>query len=281
LSKASSLGDDSRFENVHEQLNSRLKAIRDSWQDSNLRRNLQGLPKPSFSGSRIDLSVPWDSSKEYRKSLVANGSSSAEIISGSERSNIDKGMQNVPNTVHPLFTQALQDLEGDIVVLGGYRGSILREAQAPHRRVWLPLLKAGLNLKKVDLEVDFDDDGRATNTVIPGGMLTHIGPVDISRRLLKRLRGCENARNGRLRVHEYGYDWRLSPQRLSRQLVSFLEKLPSNHCETSVHKRGATVIAHSLGGLITRWAVNSRPELFAGVVYAGVPQTCVNILGCA
>jgi hypothetical protein len=34
-----------------------------------------------------------------------------------------------------------------------------------------------------------------------------------------------------------------------------------------------------LGGLITRWAVNFRPDLFAGVVYAGVPQTCVNILG--
>lgn len=44
-------------------------------------------------------------------------------------------------------------------------------------------------------------------------------------------------------------------------------------------ERGATVIAHSLGGLITRHAVNRRPELFKGVVYAGVPNTCVNILG--
>lgn len=44
-------------------------------------------------------------------------------------------------------------------------------------------------------------------------------------------------------------------------------------------QRGATVIAHSLGGLITRHAVNKRPELFRGVVYAGVPTTCVNILG--
>lgn len=39
------------------------------------------------------------------------------------------------------------------------------------------------------------------------------------------------------------------------------------------------MVAHSLGGLITRHAVNQRPELFRGVVYAGVPHTCVNILG--
>lgn len=39
------------------------------------------------------------------------------------------------------------------------------------------------------------------------------------------------------------------------------------------------VIAHSLGGLIARHAVNQRPELFSGVLYAGVPQSCVNILG--
>ena len=44
-------------------------------------------------------------------------------------------------------------------------------------------------------------------------------------------------------------------------------------------QRGATVIAHSLGGMITRHAVNQRPDLFKGVVYAGVPNTCVNILG--
>lgn len=34
-----------------------------------------------------------------------------------------------------------------------------------------------------------------------------------------------------------------------------------------------------MGGLITRHAVNQRPELFRGVVFAGVPQHCVNILG--
>lgn len=181
---------------------------------------------------------------------------------------------------HPNFTEALEHLEGDLVVLGGYRGSILRSAEPPHRQLWVPV-KVGLNLRKVDLEVPISEDGneRARDTVIPGGMLTHIGPVDISRRLFKRLRASENGRSGKLRLHDYGYDWRLDPTHLSKQLIAYLETLPDNRPEPGKPRKGATVIAHSLGGLITRHAVNQRPDLFSGVVYAGVPKTCVNILG--
>jgi hypothetical protein len=80
-------------------------------------------------------------------------------------------------------------------------------------------------------------------------------------------------------VFDFGYDWRLNPNLLSRKLIQFLESLDCNKPGVAPAQRGATVLAHSLGGLITRHAVNHRPELFAGVVYAGVPQTCVNILG--
>ena len=103
-------------------------------------------------------------------------------------------------------------------------------------------------------------------------MLKNIGPVDISKRLFKKLRDCENARNGKLRVHDYGYDWRLSGHRLSRRLISFLEALPCNQPNVPKEKRGAWVISHSLGGVITRHAVNQRPELFAGVLFAGTPS---------
>lgn len=66
---------------------------------------------------------------------------------------------------------------------------------------------------------------------------------------------------------------------MSRKLIDFLKSLPSNQADVPAPERGATIIAHSLGGLITRHAVNKHPELFGGVVYAGVPTTCVNILG--
>jgi pimeloyl-ACP methyl ester carboxylesterase len=143
-------------------------------------------------------------------------------------------------------------------------------------------MKVGLNLRKVDLEVGLtpEDEERMEETIIPSGVLSHVGPVDVCRRLMKRLRKSENARRGEMRVHDYGYDWRLSPELLSRRLISFLESLPCNQEPAPGQpRRGATVIAHSLGGLITRHAVNERPDLFAGVVYAGVPQHCVNILG--
>ncbi|KIW04787.1 uncharacterized protein PV09_03975 [Verruconis gallopava] len=299
LSKASSLGDDTRFEHIHEQVNSRLKAIRDSWQDSNLRRNLPTLPKPplGFSSSRTDLGSqqegsrssnswmrlnllpsPYDSTRDLHTSFEKHDAHKPSLIPS--KSPKIAGMSSANAAAHPNFTEALCNLTGDIVVLGGYRGSILREAHPPHRRLWVPL-KVGFNLRKVDLEVGFDDEDeeQVTKKIIPDGMLTHIGPVDISRRLLKRLRASENTQKGSLRVHNYGYDWRLSPHRLSKQFIEFLETLPCNSPGTPPEKRGATVIAHSFGGLMTRHAVNARPELFNGVVYAGVPETCVNILG--
>ncbi|OQO05864.1 hypothetical protein B0A48_09959 [Cryoendolithus antarcticus] len=281
LSRVSSLGDDSRFENVSDQVNSRLKAIRDSLQDSSIK-----LPSmPSIAGLRADFLRDRADSNAQDRSLPSDGSTSRPqpvdpFTRQPYRSAKEIVSDSKPEAMHPNFNRALSHLEGDVVVLGGYRGSILRSAQAPHRQLWVPI-KVGLNIRKVDLEVGLnpEDDELATQKVIPGGMLTHIGPVDISRRLLKRLRRCENALNGKLRVHEYGYDWRLDPNHLSRQLQQFLWNLDCNHSNAPAGSRGATVIAHSLGGLITRHAINQQPSLVNGVVFAGVPKTCVNILG--
>ncbi|KAK4545352.1 hypothetical protein LTR36_003532 [Oleoguttula mirabilis] len=283
LSRVSSLGDDSRFDHVQDQVNSRIQALRDSWQDSNIK--LPSLPSvPSFNLASFTPDFLRDRSGSYsRKHSTDRPEKSTDPMTGQPYRSAKAAAADLAAnkaTPHPQFNRALEQLEGDIVVLGGYRGSILRSAEPPHRQLWVPV-KVGLNLRKVDLEVGIEADGdeRATERIIPGGMLTHIGPVDISRRLFKRLRVCENARLGKLRVHDYGYDWRLDPGYLSGQLIAFLESLPCNKPGVARHKRGALVVAHSLGGLITRHAVNQRPDLFSGVVYAGVPNTCVNILG--
>lgn len=184
------------------------------------------------------------------------------------------------NGATSVLDAVLEHLTGDVVILGGYRGSVLRSAQPPHRQLWVPV-KLGLNMRKVNLEVGLDpeDEDNMEHHIFASGMLQNIGPVDVSKRLFKKLRECENAKTGRLRVHDFGYDWRLSPHRLSRRLISFLDRLPSNRPGTPAQQRGALVIAHSLGGLITRHAVNQRPELFSGVLFAGTPQRCINILG--
>ena len=61
-SLASSLGDDSRFEHVSEQVNSRLKAIKDSWQDSNFKLSVPSIttaeiPKPDHQGELSLVSI--------------------------------------------------------------------------------------------------------------------------------------------------------------------------------------------------------------------------------
>jgi hypothetical protein len=284
---ASSLGDDSRFDDVQGMVNSRLKAIRDSWQDANFKFPSPTLPNFSF-GVRDDMFRSRHANSPAKPRDPANGTAqrtgqrpqymqSAPTKTKAKRSGSTAAADS---ETHPFFTQALQELEGDLVVLGGYRGSILRSAEPPNRQLWVPI-KVGLNLRKVDLEVPYeaDADERMEESIIPSGMLKNIGPVDISRRLFKRLRACDNARDGRLRVHDYGYDWRLSPHFLSRRMIESLESLPCNQPNVPPEKRGAIIVAHSLGGLIMRHAINQRPDLVAGVVYAGVPQKCVNILG--
>lgn len=253
LSRMSSFGDDQRFTHVREQVNSRFKAIVDSFDTPSFKLPsmpstlLSPLKKAEFSASELTLDTSRSSSMRTLK---------------------------VPRD--PLDS-VLEHLTGDLVILGGYRGSILRSAEPPHRQLWVPM-KVGLKVRKVNLEVGLnpEDEENMEQSIIPSGMLKNIGPVDISKRLFKRVRECENARSGKLRIHDYGYDWRLSPHLLSRKLIEFLRKLPSNQGEDP---SGALVIAHSLGGVITRHAVNQAPELFSGVVYAGAPQRCINILG--
>ena len=296
LSRVESLGDDSRFEHVQDQVNSRLKAIKDSWQDSNIRLpNLSNISIASFTPDFMrDRSAslnkrqslkPFDDTRTTSRDMEVERKPQRPVdpMTRQPYSSAKAAMTDATSgktSAHPYFKRALENLEGDVVILGGYRGSILRSAEPPHRQVWVPV-KVGLNLRKVDLQVGLEEDSdeRATEQIIPGGMLTHIGPVDIARRLFKRLRACKNAESGKLRVHDYGYDWRLDPAYLSKQLISFLEALPCNKPDERKEKKGALVLAHSLGGLITRHAVNKRPELFRGVLYAGVPTTCVNILG--
>lgn len=295
-STGSSLGDDSRWENVQEQVNSRMKAIKDSLQDSSIKLpsmlNLSGLNlgsfRPDFTRSRApsEAKQPTHASNVQRNfdtaTTLTNGDSEITSRDLQKSSNFEAFQANRKASKATLscFENALENLTGDIVVIGGYRGSILRSAQPPYRQLWVPV-KVGLNIRRVNLEVGLqpEDEENMENHIWASGMLSHIGPVDMGRRLLKRLRTCKNVQENRLRVHDYGYDWRLSPHLLSRRLIAFLEKLECNAPGVPKGERGATIIAHSMGGLITRHAINQRPELFAGVVYAGVPQHCVNILG--
>jgi hypothetical protein len=246
-----SLGDDAKFSNVRQQTNSRYKAIKD-----NLLAGLPAMPYLPHLQQHLANLNPFSEPSEHPPPPMVPRSAALE---------------------------ALDTVTGDVVVLGGYRGSVLRDA-VDGRRVWVPL-KVGFNLRKIDLEVGVEpgDEEREVTKIRPDGMLKSISGVDISRRLIRRLRN-KAEEHGR-RVHDWGYDWRLSPALSAKRLIKYLETLPCNAKflgEDPKIKRkgkGALVICHSLGGLVVRSAINQRPELFSGVLFAGTPSRCVNILG--
>ncbi|KAK6346431.1 hypothetical protein TWF730_010753 [Orbilia blumenaviensis] len=253
LSRTSSIGSDTLFLGVREQTNARYKAIKDSI-----------LPeiKDSFTFSTPNL---------VKKATSGNLAAAATP------------------PVDPL-----DKLSGDVVIMGGYRGSILKKVKTSStgekrvgKTLWIPV-KVGFNLQSVDIEVPLDPEAELLmeEKVVATDMLSHLAGVDISRRLIKKLRSNPN-----VRLHIFAYDWRLSPHLNSEKLVVFMANLPCNQTTLkSEHQSnigdvwredGPFVIAHSLGGLITRHAINRRPDLFkcGGVLYAGVPQRCVNVLG--
>ena len=168
----------------------------------------------------------------------------------------------------------------DVVLLAGYRGSILRDAKTK-KRLWVPIVRAGLNLRKIDLAIPLDEDAdkHTEATVIPDGMLTRMGPVDFSNKLITKLQQLE--KQGKCRVHIFDYDWRISPHLISHRFQEFLERLPCNRPGMAGQPAsGALVLAHSMGGLIAHHVLQSEPHLFSGVVYCGTPFLhCINILG--
>ncbi|CCH58368.1 hypothetical protein TBLA_0A05750 [Henningerozyma blattae CBS 6284] len=163
------------------------------------------------------------------------------------------------------------ELEGDVVILGGYRGSVLRDVKT-HKRLWVPL-EASLNLSNdVNLIIgprDIDEID-IQSKIKPDGMLTHCGPVDISKRLIHKL-----SLNKKVHVEDFGYDWRLSLDLVAVQLAETLQKL----YDKQTVKKGVYVVAHSMGGMITHKVLQDHTELIRGIVYVGCPNQCPNVLG--
>ncbi|CAG88196.2 DEHA2E14850p [Debaryomyces hansenii CBS767] len=160
------------------------------------------------------------------------------------------------------------EIDGNIVLLGGYRGSVLRETKT-NKRVWIPF-KAGFNLRKINLLLGptKEDELNASRYIYPDGVLKNIGPVDICKKLLKKL-----SHNPKTNVKEFGYDWRLSGNIITEQFEKFLEEIYNSTGKPTL------VIAHSMGGMIAHSAMQKNPKLFRSIVYVGVPSECLNVLG--
>jgi hypothetical protein len=138
LERSSTQDDAERWANVSEQINSRFKAITDSFQDSAFNRMPKipsvslGSFRPGLQGSNSDVSLKKDHNDLFAQRKAATN---LPGIRNTTTNYSDKQ----PKHPHPILNQAVSALTGDVVVLGGYRGSILRSAKPPNKQLWVPV----------------------------------------------------------------------------------------------------------------------------------------------
>jgi hypothetical protein len=177
----------------------------------------------------------------------------------------------------PHASQYFKNLKGNVVIMGGYRGSILRDSET-HQMMWVPL-KVGANLRKPTLTLGLTPDAEehSEDYVVAGEMMGGISSmVDMGKRLIHR---CSTKRT---MVKSWGYDWRLSLGRSSKKLEAYLYDLWEQSADNEADRTGAKVIAHSMGGLVALHALarSKRPEMFDSLVFASCPFLgASNILG--
>lgn len=138
LEKLSTQDGAQKWNDVSERVNARYKAITDSLQDSAIGR-MSKMPSISLGSFKAR---PSRSYSDTFKLTMAGNSSTAGLEA--EHAGCGRQPATSPQThnskqSHPILNQAASELVGDVVVLGGYRGSILRSATAPHKQLWVPV----------------------------------------------------------------------------------------------------------------------------------------------
>lgn len=130
------------------------------------------------------------------------------VVAPSPRTSVD-GARPDMGEASGVGDGAFKRLQGNVLMMGGYRGSILRDASTG-RRLWVPL-RVGFNVRRADLAIGLtdEDEQRTRETVVPGKALAAIaGFVDLGKRLKDRLKSLDA--EGKIQFHGWGYDWRKS-----------------------------------------------------------------------
>ncbi len=136
LERTTTQDDAEKWANVSEQINSRFKAITDSFQDSALSR----MPKmPSVSLSSLK---PGNSQRNFNDAKHHNNAGAQRISATNKGGTVNINASSPGKQAkhaHPILNEATSNLTGDVIVLGGYRGSVLRSARPPHKQLWIPV----------------------------------------------------------------------------------------------------------------------------------------------
>ncbi|KAH9821178.1 hypothetical protein DFH28DRAFT_582262 [Melampsora americana] len=200
----------------------------------------------------------------------------------------------------------LKALRGNVVIMGGFRGSVLQETNNTGKaaRVLWPNVHEAIFKKNTDPDLAMllsaneaygsserpGEERRMvdlSNGIESGAMLDRIGvsnslpPVlDLGFSLRRRLEQLNERRKNDpdswVNVEQWGYDFRADLEESTEDLLKFLTKLKSSARDG----QGATVFAHSMGGLVLLNAISKAEDLslFKQVVFFGTPfQGCPGI----
>jgi len=117
------------------------------------------------------------------------------------------------------------------------------------------------NYQRLELKIDPLTMAPAESNLQPSGIAEVIGGVDFYGRILEVLEAAAGYRasapgipNGGLerRYYTFSYDWRLDIVDSARRLDAFIEQIRADYGKPDLE---VDIIAHSLGGLITRYYV--------------------------
>eukprot|EP00639_Heterosigma_akashiwo_P035986 CAMPEP_0194742006 /NCGR_PEP_ID=MMETSP0296-20130528/98364_1 /TAXON_ID=39354 /ORGANISM="Heterosigma akashiwo, Strain CCMP2393" /LENGTH=453 /DNA_ID=CAMNT_0039653777 /DNA_START=49 /DNA_END=1410 /DNA_ORIENTATION=+ len=178
-----------------------------------------------------------------------------------------------------------KSLEIPLIFVHGMKGSHLKSARPskgllygyqPPQRPWLTtsgLLGLSTPDLRLPLEWHLSSNGgvfQGYDELYPESVISSVN-IQLSEQLnidLVPIYGpmLNKAQKSDRPFHTYLWDWRRDLGEASRGLEAFLDRVSAQHEGAPVQ-----VLGHSMGGLITLPVLNRRPELFAGVVFAGVP----------
>ncbi|SGY12059.1 BQ5605_C011g06374 [Microbotryum silenes-dioicae] len=260
----------------HHRENTGLHAIKDTF--SVYRQSLPGLPHPHLPHLK-GVSV---------ESLPGSGLVSRLMHSSSNMDDEPSSMDDQGAT-RPSTPTAFGGLKGDVLVMGGYRGSTLRDAKTK-TVLWVnPRIGMGFKKSNLFMGLGDEDELRSTATVVPGKMLMRMSFINLGKGLetkLKLLAATTRGTDLALRYHNHGYDWRRNLDLSSAELLTKLEHLKAESAARGEgvdgKGEGATIVAHSMGGLVTLHALATAkdPTMIKQIIFAGTPfGGCANILG--
>jgi pimeloyl-ACP methyl ester carboxylesterase len=153
-----------------------------------------------------------------------------------------------------------------VVFIHGIKGSLLVDEK--DSTVWLNGSQGlGLDTPNLSLPLTWQGNKQDKDSIRPKEVLSEVKviPFILEEKVYSPWLSAGRKIYGD-KFYPFAYDWRRDNLENVTSFEAFLETVRRDNTEANI-----TVVAHSMGGLITLVLLNKRPELFQKVVFVGVP----------